>query len=61
MQTVQLIRFWGNLDIMTNVLSTADLPIANVTYMMIKFWWKRQGTNALENNVLRFMNILCAL
>lgn len=43
MQTVQLINCWGDIDVMTNVLSTADLPIANVTCMMIKFWFKRQG------------------
>jgi hypothetical protein len=42
-QTIQLLIFWGDLEILTTVLSVADLPIANATFMMIRFWSKKKG------------------
>ena len=43
-QTITLILFLDNLDMITTaVLSTADLPIVNTTVMMVQFCYRRES------------------
>ncbi|XP_011500441.1 PREDICTED: uncharacterized protein LOC105364249 [Ceratosolen solmsi marchali] len=43
MQTAQLILYWGDLNMLITILSTADLPIANSMMMLVLFSYKRKG------------------
>jgi hypothetical protein len=63
-QTIQVILCWGDLEILTTVLSVADLPIANATFMMIRFWSKKKGIRInlfYMNFKFRYLNNLLVI
>lgn len=45
-QTAKLLAIWGNLDTMTDIISTANLPIAVAVFKMIVFYKHRKGTKS---------------
>lgn len=42
-QTIKLVMIWGNLDAMTDIISTANLPILIAVFKMLVFFKYRKG------------------
>ena len=47
-QSVNLVFIWGNADMMTENLATANIPVANSFMKAFTIWRKRKGTKNRE-------------
>lgn len=56
-QSVNLIFIWGNADMMTENLATANIPVANAFMKAFTIWRRRKGTKQFEAAKNYFLTI----